>query len=159
VLVPFLKKCSIKLNQLRVLEIGCGWGLLGVHLAKMYCCKVTCSDYDAKVLPIVKEQAELNKVSIETKKLSFNELSSEYLDNFDLIIGSEVCYSDETSLAITQMIQRASLGNPKNILIADPGRPGFHDCYKVCSEYFSTKLTVLPGSINGKVTYLLTVAT
>ena len=65
ILLDYLQKGPFKLNNLRILEIGCGWGLIGVYLAKTYSCQVTCSDIDKHVLPIVKDHAELNGVKFD----------------------------------------------------------------------------------------------
>ncbi|MCK5688753.1 methyltransferase domain-containing protein [Myxococcota bacterium] len=155
VLLDYLQKNPFKLRSLRVLEIGCGWGLLGVYLAKEYSCSVTCSDLDKHVLPIVQMHAELNGVSVETRPAAFNDLTIDYLKNFDLIIGAEVCYSEEVAQDIIQLIERASKAKLKHILIADPGRPDFDDCHAYCVEHCKTELIELPGSINGKTTQLL----
>jgi predicted nicotinamide N-methyase len=157
VLINYLQENPFELKGLRVLEIGCGWGLLGVYLAKLHHCHVTCTDMDEKVLPIVQLHAELNEVTIKTKKASFGELKESFLNNFDLIIGAEVCYSEEVGLEITAMVQRAFKGNVKQVLIADPGRPDFYDYQTHCAKHNKTKLIELPGSVNGKSTKLLSV--
>ncbi len=143
------------LKGLRVLEIGCGWGLLGVYLAKVHSCDVTCTDIDERVLPIAQLHAELNTVAIKTKRASFGELSESFLKSFDLIIGAEVCYSDEIGKDITELVQRAFKGNTKHVLIVDPGRPDFFAYHKYCASNYKTELIDLPGSVNGKTTKLL----
>lgn len=152
VLLNYLQQNPFDLHDLRVLEIGCGWGLLGVYLSKIYSCQVTCTDMDEYVLPIVQLHAELNDVSIKIQQATFNDLSPRFLKNFDLIIGSEICYSEEVAKDIIQLIQRAFEANVGHILIADPGRPDFHDCHSYCVQHFKTELIQLPGSINGKTT-------
>jgi predicted nicotinamide N-methyase len=155
VLLDYLQEGPFDLKGLRVLEIGCGWGLLGVYLAKMYSCQVTCSDIDGYVLPIVEDHAELNGVNVETIQASFKNLSLDVLKNFDLIIGAEVCYSEEVSKEMIELMDRAHKANVERILIADPGRPDFYDCYESCSKDWKTEMIKLPGSINGKETKLL----
>ena len=155
VLLDYLQKKPFELNGLRVLEIGCGWGLLGVYLSKFYSCKVTCTDLDEFVLPIAKYHAELNNTSVEVKKASFNELSLNFLNKFDLILGAEVCYSEEVSKDITALIKRSHRAKVKRFLIADPGRPDFFECYDSCCDDWNADLIKLPGTINGKETKLL----
>lgn len=159
VLIDYLAKqpypLPFSLNNLRVLEIGCGWGLLGVFLAKNFGCAVTCTDMDAHVLPIVQLHAQLNDVSVQTMQASFNDLSTEYLRQFDVIIGTEICYSEEVGQDIMRLIQRAFGATVSYILIGDPGRPDFEDCLNFSKENYLTEVAILPGSVNGKSTQLL----
>lgn len=148
---------TVPLDGLRVLEIGCGFGLLGVYLALAHSCQVTCSDLDAHVLPIAALHARLNQVVVSTHQASFNALSTDFLSQFDMIIGAEVCYSDEVSVELTNMIQRAFEATVSHVIIADPGRPDFDDFYAFCKKRFTTTLTPLPGSPNGQQTHLLCV--
>lgn len=157
ILLDYIQPNPFNMRGLRVLEIGCGWGIIGVYLAKKFECQVTCSDIDPHVFPIVKIQARLNDVSIKTKQASFDKLSSSFLKNFDVIIGSEVCYSEEMAKGINQLIQNAFAANVQRILLADPGRPDFSDCYAYCEQRYKTDLLKLPGSVNGKITQVLSV--
>lgn len=154
-LIKYLQENPFELKGLRVLEIGCGWGLLGVYLAKAHGCHVTCTDMDERVLPVAQLHADLNGVTIKTKQASFSELKESFLNNFDLIIGAEVCYSEEVGRDITELVQRAFKGRTSQILIADPGRPDFFDCHTYCSKHYKTELIELPGSVNSKSTKLL----
>ena len=155
ILIEYLKKKPFDLNGLRVLEIGCGWGLIGVYLSKFHSCKVTCSDLDEFVLPIAQFHAELNNTFVEVKKASFNELSLTFLKKFDLIIGAEVCYSEEVSKDITALIKRSHQATVDRFLMADPGRPNFFECYDSSFNDWNSELLSLPGTVNGKETKLL----
>lgn len=155
VLINYLEENPFELSGLRVLEVGCGWGLLGVYLAKKHSCHVTCTDMDERVLPIAQLHAELNGVMIKTKQASFADLKKSFLNNFDLIIGAEICYSEEVGVEITELISRAFKGKTSQILIADPGRPDFYDCHTYSAKHYKTELIELPGSVNGKSTKLL----
>lgn len=155
ILLEHLHLRQTDLTQLRVLEIGCGWGILGVYLAQEFCCNVTCSDLDENVLPIVDLLANLNQVCVTTKCASFNDLSAEYLKNFDVIIGAEVCYSTEVAHDLVALIERAKRARVKHIFIGDPGRPDFNDFVNQISGEKNSNVTLLPGSINGKETKLL----
>lgn len=155
VLLNYLQENHFDLSNKRVLEIGCGWGLLGVYLAKEFDCQVTCSDLDPHVLPIAKLHADLNGVEVETKVASFNDLTSDDLTEYDLIIGAEVCYSEEVAQDIIALIKRSFSSGVEHILIADPGRPDFDDCIVYCSDNCSSQIINLPGTVNGKVTKLL----
>ncbi len=155
VLLDYLDTKPFPLQGLRVLEVGCGWGLLGVYLAKVHACDVTCTDLDEHVLPIVQLHAILNGVSLKTKRASFSELSSDFLEDFDLILGAEICYCEEAGRDMTMLVRRAFESGVEQVLIADPGRPDFEDCKAYCTKNYDTSLIELPGSVNGKTTQLL----
>ena len=140
----------------RVLEIGCGWGLVGLYLAKALNCKVTCSDLDPHVLPIVGLLAKHNNVSVVTAQAGFADLSSEFLKNFDVIVGAEVCYSQAVAEDLLAMMERAFASGVQKVIIADPGRPDFEEGLFRCQEFSKVVLKKLPGSPNGKTTTLLT---
>ncbi len=144
-------------SNLKVLEIGCGWGLLGIFLAKKFSCRVTASDLDKNVLPLVEMQAKINNVHIETKVSSFNELSTRYLTNFDLVIGSEICYSDEVAEDLRKLIERCLAAKVGKIILADPGRPDFKELMLKLTTSYKVQVEILPGSANGKKTYLLSI--
>jgi len=155
VLIDFLKSNSFQLNNKSVLEVGCGWGLLGLFLAKEYNCKVLCTDLDAKVLPIVQAHAELNSLKIKTKKNSFGNISDTDLKNTEIITGVEVCYSDIAATELASLITRASSFCVKQIFIADPGRPGFLEVLCKTQFDYNREIYQLPGTKNGKTTHLL----
>jgi len=107
----------------------------------------------------VEIQAKENNVAVETKVASFNELTVEFLKNFDLVIGSEVCYDDEVAKDLTKLIERSMKAGIKKIILADPGRPNFKECMQNSMKFYQeeVKVDVLPGSINGKKTYLMSI--
>ncbi|MBN2527927.1 MAG: class I SAM-dependent methyltransferase [Deltaproteobacteria bacterium] len=139
----------------RVLEIGCGWGLIGVYLACAHSCDVTCSDLDPLVLPVVQLHARRNGVKVRTVQYSFKQLSESFLKQFDVIIGAEVCYSEDVANELTQLLQRAFRASVSHMIVVDPGRPDFDDFHQFCQSRFSTELFILPGSANGQHTRLL----
>ncbi|MCK5883801.1 MAG: class I SAM-dependent methyltransferase [Bacteriovoracaceae bacterium] len=155
VLLNYLHERNFDLKNKRVLEIGCGQGLLGVYLAQEFDCQVTCSDLDPHVLPIAQLHAELNGVVIQTRVASFNDLKETDLKEFDLIIGAEVCYSEQVAQDIISLIKRSFASGVSHILIADPGRPDFDDCIEYCGRNSTSQIIDLPGTVNGKVTKLL----
>ena len=49
-----------------VLDVGCGWGAIGIALAKAYpACCVTMVDVNRRALALCRENAERNRVSVE----------------------------------------------------------------------------------------------
>ena len=51
-------------TQTNVLDIGCGWGLTGLFLAKQYQARVTGIDIDNSVAPFLALQAQANQCEI-----------------------------------------------------------------------------------------------
>jgi predicted nicotinamide N-methyase len=155
VLIDFLAKNDFNLNKKSVLEIGCGWGILGLYLAKHFDCEVTCSDLDEKVLPIVEVHAKLNSIKIKTKALGFKLITDEDLKSNDIIVGAEVCYSEEAAEELNNLIGRAYQFGVEQIFIADPGRPDFLEIICENNSPYKKEIHNLPGTKNGKVTRLL----
>lgn len=155
VLLDYLHARPFELKGLRALEIGCGWGLLGVYLAKEFGCDVTCTDLDPHVLPIVDMHAELNGVSVRTRRAAFDELTPTFLEGFDVVVGAEVCYSDEVAQALIRLMDRAFAAGVRQVILADPGRPGFTDFHAHCIQRYRAELFELPGTVNGKTTRVL----
>ncbi len=123
-IMDYLKKHPLKKNA-RVLEIGCGWGLLGIYCADNFGARVTGIDADEKVLPYLELHAEINGVDMVGKKMTFQQLSVEKLKEFDVILGADICFWDEMTGMLFNLINRALRAGVKEIMIADPCRPPF----------------------------------
>ncbi len=123
-IMDYLKKNPLK-KKVRVLEIGCGWGLLGIYCAKQFDAKVTGIDADENVLPFLALHATINGVAIEGEKLSFQQLTTAKLKNYDVILGADICYWDEMTGILYNLIGRAKKAGVQTIMIADPCRPPF----------------------------------
>ena len=140
----------------RVLDLGCGWGLLGIHLARVNAAEVTCTDIDPRLGPLVQKHAELNKVSVDFISSSFHDLTAKNL-NYDLVVGSEICYCEEVSSQLCQLADSAAEGGTKRLLIADPGRPDFEDLYDYCRKRHGAELIDIKGRDEQKSIYLLSI--
>ncbi|HMY38280.1 MAG TPA: methyltransferase domain-containing protein [Marinagarivorans sp.] len=123
VLLDYLQEYPLA-KGLRVLELGAGWGLAGIYCAKYAAAAVTALDIDPAVLPYLQLHAHLNEVAITPWTADFTELSAAQLSQFDVIIGSDICFWDQLSEPLLQLINRAQQLNIRAI-IADPGRPPF----------------------------------
>ncbi|MBQ75494.1 MAG: SAM-dependent methyltransferase [Gammaproteobacteria bacterium] len=134
-IMDYLKKNPLKRNT-RVLEIGCGWGLLGIYCAKTFACKVDGIDADKNVLPFLQLHAELNDVSIRTENKTFQRLTTDYLSQYDLVLGADICYWDEMTGILANLIARSRRAGVKQVIIADPCRPPFTDLAERCMDRY-----------------------
>lgn len=123
VLLDYLKEFPLA-EGLRVLELGAGWGLVGIYCAQRFKASVTALDLDPAVFPYLQLHAQLNGVEITPWILDFAALSDEPLKRFDLVIGSDICFWDQHTDVVLPLIQRLQRLNIRT-LIADPGRPPF----------------------------------
>ena len=126
----------------RVLEIGCGWGLLGVHLARRGA-NVTCSDVDPRLEAVVTAHAALNGVEVEFLAAGFADLDAFRLRR-DLIVGVEICYSDAVVADLLGLLGRVA--PPTEVLIADPGRPDFEELCAAAIPRWAASLTRIEDS-------------
>ena len=120
---------------LRVMEVGCGWGLLGIYCAKKYGARVISVDVDPEVLPYLQLHAKVNEVEISTMKKDFEGLRTKHLQDVDILLGADVCFWDTLVKPLKNLILRAIRAGVKQVLISDPGRPPFEDV----GEYFVIK--------------------
>ena len=111
----------------RVLEVGCGWGLLGIYCAKQFGAQVTGVDADPNVFPYLHTQASANDVSIQTRKSRFESLRRGHLEGYDLMVGGDICFWDELIDPVYKLLRRAVKAGVDQIIIADPGRPPFDE--------------------------------
>ena len=135
-IMDYLRKNPPKKN-LRILEIGCGWGLLGIYCAKKFDAKVTGIDADKNVLPYLDIHSRLNKVNVKGKKMSFQQLSTPMLAEFDVILGADICYWDELTPLLYNLIRRAKRAHIQEIIIADPCRAPFTALAEKCKQKYT----------------------
>lgn len=111
----------------RVLDIGCGWGLAGIYCAKNHDAKVTAMDADAAVFPYLQLHAEINGVEIDTWHCKFKNVKKKDLRRTNLIIGADICFWDDMVKPLYKLIKKAVEAEVGQVIIADPGRPPFHE--------------------------------
>jgi len=117
------------------MEIGCGYGLLGIYCAKKYGAKVISVDLDTEVFPYLELHAKVNEVEISTLKKDFDGLRIKHLKEVDLLIGADVCFWDTLAKPLKNLVLRALRAGVQQVLISDPGRPPFEEI----GEYFASK--------------------
>src|SRR5215468_10538992 len=82
-------------RQARVLELGCGWGLVGLACAKTFQAQVTGLDADAAVFPYLQLHAQRNGVHFALRHGTFTDLLPQELAAFDLIVGADICFWED----------------------------------------------------------------
>ena len=133
VLMDYLSGQDIPMNS-KVLDIGCGWGLTGLFLAKKYHAQVTGIDIDSSVQPFLALQAQVNQCQMGFQERDFTSLSSEELTQYQLIIGTDICFWDELSQPLFDLIERSLNAGVERIIFADPGRPPFWSLAELCVQ-------------------------
>jgi predicted nicotinamide N-methyase len=149
-LVEYLEHISAN----HVLDIGCGWGLVGIHIARTINANVTCTDLDDCLEAIVLAHATLNEVAITFSALGFNDLLQTDL-NHDLIVGSDICFSDETVKQLIELIDHAQNCKARRIIIADIGRPDFTDLVNHCQKKYECNLKQVDDTKGNKQCFIL----
>lgn len=142
---------------LRVLEVGAGWGLAGIYCAKNFQSKVTALDIDPAVFPYLQLHAELNGVNITPWVADYAAITAEHLQQFDVIIGSDICFWDQQSQQLLPLIQLIQ-SQQRRAVIADPGRPPFIQVVEALIEQDTSKTLAVenwsvphPYNLNGLI--------
>ena len=138
-LIDYLETYPFKAKS-KVLEIGCGWGLSGLFLTKNQDVNVTGIDIDSSVQPYFELQNSINGCEVEFQERSFETIYENELNNYQYIIGSDVCFWDEMTNPLLNLLQRAIKSGVEKILIADPGRPPFWQLTEICSQKFNSEV-------------------
>ena len=126
VLMDYLRDITLE-PGMRVLELGCGWGLGGIFCAKEFGADVVSLDADESVLPYAEYHAQLNGVETDTIAARFEDISIDDLAQFDLIIGADICFWDELADLLHGVIEKAINAGVPRIILTDPGRPPFRE--------------------------------
>jgi len=124
----------------RIMEIGCGWGLLSMYCTKTFKAKCLGVDADKNVFPFLELHAARNDVKIKTKASRFENLKPTVLSKQDLIVGGDICFWDELVEPLHTLIANALEAGVKRIVIADPGRPPFLKLARRCKRLYKGKL-------------------
>ena len=124
----------------RVLELGCGWGLAGIHCARQYGAQVTAVDADDAVFPYLQLHCQHNDVSVTTKQQYFEKITTRQLAQYDLIIAADICFWDELANTVFNLINRACKAGVSKIIVADPERPPFYSMAERCMDKFYGEL-------------------
>lgn len=127
-------------NKSRIMEVGCGWGILSIYCAKTFNAKVTGVDADKNVFHFLKLHAKANGVKVKKNISRYEDLKRNTLGKQDLIVGGDICFWKELIEPLYKMINKAVKAGVPRIIIADPGRPPFLKLAKCCVKKFDAKL-------------------
>jgi SAM-dependent methyltransferase len=141
--------------QARVLDLGCGWGLVGIACAKTFQAQVTGLDADAAVFPYLQLHAQRNGVHLSMRHGTFADLAPQDLRAFDLILGADICFWEELVDPLYQLVRQGVAAGVAEILIADPSRPPFDELCARCvaqgdAEVFTWTITT-PVADTGRI--------
>jgi predicted nicotinamide N-methyase len=152
--MDYLKTLGLS-RGLKIMEVGCGWGLAGIFCARVLDAEVTCVDADPEVFHYLRLHAELNQVQVVTMHKRFEDLSSEEFKHIDLLIGGDICFWDELPGALQRMIDRALASGVQRIVLADPGRSSFDKLAAACEADYVARVFTLsvrrPHEITGRI--------
>ncbi|MGS2716582.1 class I SAM-dependent methyltransferase [Eionea flava] len=134
-LIDYLQASPPK-SSLKVLEIGCGWGIGGIYLAKYCNAQVTALDADDSVFAYVDYHAELNGVTIDTLKLRYEHITTAMLSEFTMVIAADICFWDEMTQPLSKLVDRCYLAGVERVVMTDPGRQPFRDMAEYCAHKY-----------------------
>jgi predicted nicotinamide N-methyase len=154
VLLDYLHQRGVA-PQARVLDLGCGWGLVGIACAKTFQAQVTGLDADAAVFPYLQLHAQRNGVHLAMRHGTFADLAPQDLRAFDLILGADICFWEELVDPLYQLVRQGVAAGVAEILIADPSRPPFDELCARCvaqgdAEVFTWTITT-PVADTGRI--------
>ena len=123
-IMDYLLKNPIARNT-KVMEIGCGWGILSIFCAKEFNSKVIGVDANSNVIPFLQLHAKKNGAKIKTKVCRYENLKPELLARQELIVGGDICFWDELVDPLFKLIKRAMQQQVSTIIIATPAEQPF----------------------------------
>jgi predicted nicotinamide N-methyase len=107
-----------KVRGARVLDLGCGGGVVGIAAALAGAKSVLAVDADAMAITAATMNAEANAVVVETLRCDVRRLKGQAVD---LILVGDLFYELELAKAVSAFLDRAAKP-PVEVLVGDPGR-------------------------------------
>jgi len=124
----------------RVVEVGCGWGLVGIYCAKAFAARVLLTDADDQIFPYVMAHAQLNGVSVETERAAFDAIADDHLQGCDVLLGGDICFWPQLGSQLRRLLERAAGFGVGRIVLADPGRTTFMRMAESCQRTLGAQL-------------------
>jgi predicted nicotinamide N-methyase len=140
--MDFLNRQSLR-KGVRVMELGCGWGLAGIYCARNHGAEVTSVDIDSEVFPYLQMHTRINHVEVTPMQLGFDDLMGDHLKRIDVMIGADICFWDSLAHSLEGLIFRALGEGVQSVVLADPGRSTFERL----GRHFVQKRT---GEVHGR---------
>jgi len=126
----------------RLMDVGCGWGLLSVFAAKKLGMEVIAVDADSDVLPFAELHAEINNTHIALLRKRFENITTADLRGVHTLVGTDICFWDELQPILYNLIRRALKAGVEQIIFADPGRGPFHDLSDRCEFHLNGRIEI-----------------
>ncbi len=145
--MDYLHQRPLAIGQ-RIMDIGCGWGLLGIYCAKYLGGKVQLVDADSRVFPYASFHQQLNEVSVQIVHSSFEQLKHADFTQQDVVLGADICFWPQLFTQLKLLIATALAAGVRKIIIADPGRPTFMQLADYCRHNFTCELC--PWELGGR---------
>jgi len=112
-LLELLLAGRIEVHGKRVLELGCGLGVIGLACARLSASRVLLTDYDPDLLEACAESAKLNELDtvVSTARLDWNEVvggngNVDALGSFDLLLAAGVVGEERHAELVVGVIHR-----------------------------------------------------
>ncbi len=118
----------------KLLELGCGWGVVSVYAASQLGIKATGMDIDDKVFPYMDTLAATNDCRVKSLHASFAELNDKQLSKFNVLVGADVCFWESLITDLVELFKRAQAAGVQQIIISDPGRSTFAQLCDRCES-------------------------
>ncbi|MDP4725518.1 MAG: bifunctional 2-polyprenyl-6-hydroxyphenol methylase/3-demethylubiquinol 3-O-methyltransferase UbiG [Alphaproteobacteria bacterium] len=87
--IQFIQDCVGDVHDLRILDVGCGGGILSEPLARLGA-KVTGIDASLGAIAAAREHSKMMRLSIDYQQATIEEFSQSDHAGFDLVIASEI---------------------------------------------------------------------
>lgn len=153
-LMDYFKEFAPNKNT-RGLEVGCGWGMTSIFLAKICEIKMLATDADESVFQYFKVLSEQNQIEVPVEVCRFEKMTKTYLSNFDLLVGADICFWSEMVKPLELLILRAIKAGVQKVCIADPERESFFELYEnlkgKCKVQLIDRVTKKPIAYRGKI--------
>lgn len=116
---------ALDLRGVRVVEVGCGCGLVGLVAARRGA-TVLCTDVDEAVFAAVERGALEAGVSGQVRTARFDLIGVEPLPTADLVVMADVLYEPELAAAAARRTLEARAAGC-TVIVGDPDRAGRRD--------------------------------
>ncbi|MCY4044345.1 MAG: methyltransferase [Cellvibrionales bacterium] len=156
-IMQYLNDNPLPKNQ-SVLDVGCGFGTLSCYFQNKQQSRVLATDADPYVEPFFDLTCEINETSIPFRAMKIEKMTKQFLSDFDVLVGADICFWDEMTELLFKLINRATQVGVKQIYIADPGRQPFWDLADLAADkFYGTVKSIKTGKTKQSEKYILSI--